>query len=74
VRDRQNPPLKVLKLGADAEAKLGTDWHRRRRQRILTAAGYNVRRILAWLRMPLRKLLGALWRAFAAPAAINPAC
>jgi IS5 family transposase len=41
---------------------------------ILTAVGHNFRRILAWLRMLLRKLLDALWRAFEAPAAINPAC
>ena len=41
---------------------------------ILNAVGYNFRRILAWLRMLLRQLLDALWRAFAAPAAINPAC
>jgi IS5 family transposase len=41
---------------------------------ILTAAGYNFRRILAWLRILLRQLLDALWRAFAARAALNPAC
>jgi IS5 family transposase len=41
---------------------------------VLTAAGYNFRRILAWLKMLLRKLLDALWRAFAARAALNPAC
>jgi transposase, IS5 family len=41
---------------------------------ILTAAGYNFRRILAWLRLLLRQLLHALCRAFAAPDALNPAC
>jgi IS5 family transposase len=41
---------------------------------ILTAVGCNVRRILAWLKMLLRQLLDALWRAFTAPAALNPAC
>lgn len=41
---------------------------------ILTAAGYNFRRILAWLRLLLRQLLDALWRTFAAPAALNRAC
>lgn len=41
---------------------------------VLTAVGYNFRRILAWLRMLLRQLLDALWRAFAAQTALNPAC
>lgn len=41
---------------------------------ILTAVGYNFRRILAWLRMLLRQLLDQLWRAFKAQAALNPAC
>jgi transposase, IS5 family len=41
---------------------------------VLTAVGYNFRRILAWLRILLRQLLDALWRAFAARAALNPAC
>jgi IS5 family transposase len=41
---------------------------------ILTAVGCNFRRILAWLKMLLRQLLDALWRAFTAPAALNPAC
>ena len=41
---------------------------------ILTAVGYNFRRILAWLRMLLCQLLDALWSAFAARAALNPAC
>jgi transposase, IS5 family len=41
---------------------------------VLTAVGYNFRRILAWLRILLRQLLHALWRAFAARAALNPAC
>jgi transposase, IS5 family len=41
---------------------------------VLTAVGYNFRRILAWLRILLRQLLDALWPAFAARAALNPAC
>src|SRR5687767_9563942 len=41
---------------------------------VLTAVGYNFRRILAWLRVLLHQLLDALWRAFAARAALNPAC
>jgi IS5 family transposase len=40
----------------------------------LTAVGYNFRRILAWLRVLWRLLLDALWRAFKAQAALNPAC
>ncbi len=40
---------------------------------VLTAVGYNFRRILAWLRILLRQLLDALWPAFAAQAALNPA-
>jgi IS5 family transposase len=41
---------------------------------ILTAVGYNFRRILAWLRILLCQILDALLRAFAARAALNPAC
>ncbi len=33
---------------------------------ILTAAGHNLKLVLAWLRMLLCLILGALWRAFAA--------
>ena len=41
---------------------------------VLTAVGYNFRRILAWLRNLLRLILIVLWRAFATPIALNPAC
>jgi IS5 family transposase len=41
---------------------------------ILTAAGHNFRRILAWLRMLLRLLLIALARAFTVRPALKPAC
>jgi len=34
---------------------------------ILTAVGRNLCRVLAWLRAPLRLIMLALWRAFAAP-------
>jgi len=40
---------------------------------ILTAAGYNFRRILAWLRMLLRKILIAISRAFITRSVLNPA-
>ena len=41
---------------------------------ILTAVGYNFRRILAWLRAILRKILIAILRAFITRSALNPAC
>ena len=41
---------------------------------ILTAVGYNFRRILAWLRAFLRKILIAILRAFIIRSALNPAC
>ncbi len=41
---------------------------------ILSAVGHNFRRILAWLRELLRFILIVLWRAFATPVALNPAC
>ena len=41
---------------------------------ILTAVGYNFRRILAWLRTILRKILIAILRAFMTRSALNPAC
>ena len=41
---------------------------------ILSAVGHNFRRILAWLRKLLRLILIVLWRAFATPVALNPAC
>ena len=41
---------------------------------ILTAVGYNFRRILAWLRAILRKILIAILRAFITQSALNPAC
>lgn len=40
---------------------------------ILTAAGYNFRRILAWLKMLLRLLLTTLWAVLTAQSALNPA-
>ena len=40
---------------------------------VLTAVGYNFRRILAWLRMLLRLILSGLLAAFALRAALNPA-
>jgi IS5 family transposase len=40
---------------------------------ILTAIGYNFRRILAWLRILLRNILVAILRAFLLRSAINPA-
>src|SRR6187431_1156460 len=40
---------------------------------ILTAVGYNFRRILAWLRAILRKILIAILRAFITRSALNPA-
>jgi transposase, IS5 family len=39
---------------------------------VLTAVGYNFRRILAWLRALLCLILAALWRAIAARSALNP--
>jgi len=41
---------------------------------ILTAVGYNFRRILAWLRTLLRLILIAILRAFIIRSALNPAC
>ena len=41
---------------------------------ILTAAGYNFRLILAWLKRLLRLILFALWRAFAIQSALRSAC
>ena len=41
---------------------------------ILTAVGYNLRRVLAWLRAFLRKILIAILRAFIIRSALNPAC
>ena len=40
---------------------------------ILTAVGYNFRRILAWLRALLCRILIALSRVFAIRTALNPA-
>jgi IS5 family transposase len=40
---------------------------------VLTAVGYNFRRILAWLRALLCLILAALWRAFAVRSMLNPA-
>ena len=41
---------------------------------VLTAVGYNFRRILAWLRALLCLILAAIWRAVAARSVLNPAC
>ena len=41
---------------------------------ILTAVGYNFRRVLAWLRALLRQILIAILRAFIIQSALNPAC
>src|SRR5271154_584743 len=41
---------------------------------VLSAVGYNFRRILAWLRSLLRKILIAILRAFIIHSALNPAC
>jgi IS5 family transposase len=41
---------------------------------ILTAVGYNFRLILAWLKLLLRLILFALWRAFAIQSALRSAC
>ena len=41
---------------------------------ILSAVGYNLRLVLAWLKMILRFVLAALIRAFAIRPAIKPAC
>jgi IS5 family transposase len=41
---------------------------------ILSAVGYNFRRILAWLRALLRQFLIAILRGFIVPSALNPAC
>jgi IS5 family transposase len=40
---------------------------------VLTAVGYNFRRILAWLRTLLRLILIALWRHCAIQTALHPA-
>ena len=40
---------------------------------VLTAVGYNFRRILAWLRALLYLILAALWRTFAVRSMLNPA-
>ena len=40
----------------------------------LTAVGYNFRRILAWLRALLRRILIAIMRAFIIQSALNSAC
>jgi transposase, IS5 family len=41
---------------------------------ILTAVGYNFRRVLAWLRALLRQILIEILRAFIIRSALNPAC
>jgi transposase, IS5 family len=40
---------------------------------VLTAVGYNFRRILAWLRALLCLILAAIWRAVAPRSVLNPA-
>jgi len=41
---------------------------------ILSAVGYNFRRILAWLRLLLRQILNAIMRVLFSPSTLNPAC
>jgi IS5 family transposase len=41
---------------------------------ILTAVGYNFRRILAWLRMPLCSIFHALLAFLLGQQLLNPAC
>ena len=41
---------------------------------ILTAVGYNLRLVLAWLRAFLRVIMHALIRALAPPSPLKPAC
>ncbi len=41
---------------------------------VLTAVGYNLRLVLAWLRIFPRLFLLALWRALATPCALTTAC
>jgi len=41
---------------------------------ILTAVGYNFRRVLAWLRVLLRQIPIEIFRAFIIRSALNPAC
>jgi len=41
---------------------------------VLTAAGHNLRLVLAWLRLLLRLILIALSRPFAIQAMFKPAC
>jgi IS5 family transposase len=41
---------------------------------ILTAVGYNLRLVRAWLRAFLRVILHALIRALATPSPLKPAC
>ena len=40
---------------------------------ILTAVGHNLRLVLAWLKILLRLILKALWRALAAPLVLKSA-
>jgi len=41
---------------------------------ILTAAGYNFRLVLAWLRMLLRLILTALLKSFTIPPTLRSVC
>ena len=41
---------------------------------ILTAVGYNLRLVLAWLRILLRLILIAFLRTFAIPSTLRSAC
>jgi IS5 family transposase len=41
---------------------------------ILTAVGYNLRLLLAWLRILLRLFLLALWQAFVTPKPLRSDC
>lgn len=48
--------------------------HGDRANAVLTAVGYNLRLILNWLRLLLRRILKALRAAFTPPPIGNPAC
>jgi hypothetical protein len=40
----------------------------------MRAVGYNLRLVLSWLRILLRLVRFAIWRAFAIPSALSSAC
>jgi transposase, IS5 family len=41
---------------------------------VLSTVGYNLRLVLAWLRILLRLVPLVIWRAFAIPSALSSAC